>query len=103
VDVTNYKPNLKTKIMNSNAKSLLGIMAAGAVGVAIGMLLAPEKGKDLRGTLKDSIEGLGDKVNDLLGMGKEKMDEVSDEVKNQAKGFKKDATERFGNVKETLS
>ena len=38
--------------MNTTSKVILGILGAAAAGVVIGMLVAPEKGKDTRKTLK---------------------------------------------------
>jgi gas vesicle protein len=86
----NYTYSFKIKnknIMNSNTKMLLGIIAAGAVGVAIGMLLAPEKGSDLRKSLKETLGDLGEKVTDLIAEGKEKLMDVAGDVNT----IKKDA------------
>jgi gas vesicle protein len=73
--------------MNNNTKMLLGIIAAGAVGVAIGMLLAPEKGSDLRKAIKDNLGDWGEKLNDLVAEGKEKFMDIA----NDASTIKKDA------------
>jgi gas vesicle protein len=89
--------------MNSNAKTILGILAAGAVGVAVGMLLAPEKGSDLRKSIKDSVDDLGEKLGDFIEEGKEKLMGVADEIKNQTGGFKKDAKVGSDHVKSTMS
>jgi gas vesicle protein len=66
--------------MNSNTKTLLGLIAAGAVGVVIGMLLAPEKGSDLRKSIKDTLGDLGDKLNDIISEGKDKVVKVADDA-----------------------
>jgi gas vesicle protein len=89
--------------MNSNAKTILGILAAGAVGVAVGMLLAPEKGSDLRKSIKDSVDDLGEKLGDFIEEGKEKLMGVADEIKTQASGFKKDGKVGADHVKSTMS
>jgi gas vesicle protein len=89
--------------MNSNAKTILGILAAGAVGVAVGMLLAPEKGSDLRKSIKNSVDDLGEKLGDFIDEGKEKLMGVADEIKNQTAGFKKDGKASADHVKSTLS
>ena len=96
--------------MNSNAKTILGILAAGAVGVAIGMLLAPEKGTDLRKTIKGSIDGLGEKLTDLISEGKEfltdgkeKVTDAIDEVKYHANGIKKEVKTGVDHAKQALS
>lgn len=96
--------------MNSNAKTILGIIAAGAVGVAIGMLLAPEKGSDLRKSIKGSIDDLGDKLTDLINDGKEfltenkdKVTDAVDEVKYHANGIKKEVKNGVDHAKQALS
>jgi len=96
--------------MNSNAKTILGILAAGAVGVAIGMLLAPEKGTDLRKTIKGSFDDLGGKLTDLISEGKElladgtsKVTDAIDEVKYHANGVKKEVKTGVDHAKQALS
>ncbi len=89
--------------MNSNAKVILGILAAGAVGVAVGMLLAPEKGSDLRKSLKGSIDDLGDKIGDFISEGKEKLMGVADEMKTHANGIKKEVKTGADHVKSAMS
>lgn len=89
--------------MNSNAKVILGILAAGAVGVAVGMLLAPEKGSDLRKSIKGSIDDLGDKIGDLISEGKEKLMGVTDELKTHANGVKKEVKTGADHIKSAMS
>jgi gas vesicle protein len=89
--------------MNSNAKTILGILAAGAVGVAVGMLLAPEKGSDLRKSIKDSVDDLGEKLGDFIEEGKEKLMGVADEIKTQTGAFKKDGKVGADHVKSSMS
>ena len=40
--------------MTTKSKIALGILGAAATGVIIGLLLAPEKGKEIRKRIKDS-------------------------------------------------
>lgn len=89
--------------MNSNAKMILGILAAGAVGVAVGMLLAPEKGADLRKSIKGSIDDLGEKLGDFISDGKEKLMGVADELKTHANGIKKEVKTGADHVKSAMS
>lgn len=55
------------------------MLAAAAAGAAIGILLAPEKGSDLRRKIKDGIDEVMEDVSELLALGK-------DEMKNLYKG-----------------
>lgn len=86
-----------------NRGTLLGIFVAAAAGVAIGMLLAPEKGSDLRKLIKDSLGDAGDKLSDFIAMGKDKAEDIYDDVSEQARGLKKDVKNRYDNTKEAFS
>ena len=49
------------------------MLAAAAAGAAIGVLLAPEKGSELRKKIKDGIDEVVDDVSELLALGKDEM------------------------------
>ena len=49
--------------MNGNAKLLLGA----AAGIAVGLLLAPQKGKDLRDDITDRADKFKNRFGKLLG------------------------------------
>ena len=94
---------------DSRSKTVLtlfaGMMIGGAMGVAAGILLAPDKGSVTRGRVKEKLDDLADeftdKVEDLVDKfgnvvedaqevmeekvesAKEKVDEVKDKVKNK--------------------
>ncbi|THU37145.1 YtxH domain-containing protein [Niastella caeni] len=59
--------------MTSNTKIILGMLAAAAAGAAIGILLAPEKGSELRRKIKNGIDEVMEDVAELLAVGKEEM------------------------------
>lgn len=95
--------------MNSNAKTILGIMAAGAVGVAIGMLLAPEKGSDLRKSIKDKVEDMNDTLCDLIDSGKEliesgkeKLAGVKDQMASKAEDLKHEGKQEINKMKSAM-
>ena len=48
---------------------VIGLLAAAAVGVVAGILLAPAKGKDLRDQIKDKSQDLARKVKSTLQNG----------------------------------
>jgi gas vesicle protein len=89
--------------MNSSAKTILGIIAAGAVGVAVGMLLAPKKGSDLRESIKGSIDDLGDQLGDFIADGKEKLMGVADELKTHTNNIKKEVKTGSDQIKSSMS
>jgi gas vesicle protein len=59
--------------MTSNTKIILGMLAAAAAGAAIGVLLAPEKGSELRRKIKTGIDEVMEDVAELLAIGKEEI------------------------------
>jgi gas vesicle protein len=59
--------------MSKNSKLLLGIFGAVAAGVAIGLLVAPEKGKDMRKKLKKNADKWVDEITQLIEKGKDKL------------------------------
>ena len=87
--------------MNNSAKTILGIIAAGAVGVAVGMLLAPKKGSDLRESIKGSIDDLGDQLGDFIAEGKGKLMGVAEDLKAHTNNIKKEVKNGVDNVKST--
>jgi gas vesicle protein len=72
--------------MTSTAKIALGILGAAAAGVVIGLLIAPEKGSEIRGRIKRTAGDWVDNLSHLFSgdkEGKEKM------------GYSKSAEESF--------
>jgi gas vesicle protein len=57
--------------MNTTTKMILGIAVAAAVGAAIGMLMAPERGSDLQKRIKVGASDLINEFSTLLVIGKE--------------------------------
>jgi hypothetical protein len=58
---------------NNNGRLLFAVLAGGAVGFALGMLLAPEKGTDLRKNIRGSIDDMGNRVSRAFSEGREKL------------------------------
>ena len=72
--------------MAKNSKLALGIFGAVTAGVAIGMLLAPEKGKDMRKKLKKTANKWSDEMTHLFEKGKDKFSKS--DLKNKAEMMK---------------
>ena len=66
--------------MTKNTKIALSLFAAAAAGAVIGMLLAPEKGKDLRKKIKDGTGNLSDDLLSTIKSGKAKLQEVTNKA-----------------------
>lgn len=88
--------------MTSTSKIILGLLGAAAAGIAIGMLMAPEKGADIRKKISDTANDLADKVGDMIDAGKEKISEITGTVTKQAEGLAGDAVKRADRVKESV-
>lgn len=89
--------------MENSSKIILGLVGAAAVGVAIGMLLAPEKGSEIRKRISDKAGDLASRVGDMVSYGKEKFDEVAGAVTKQTDGILNDAAKRGDRIKETVA
>lgn len=63
------------------------MLAAAAAGAAVGILLAPDKGSELRRKIKTGIDEVMEDVAELLAIGKE-------EMKNMYAGAQEDAEAR---------
>ena len=74
--------------MDKSTKTVLGILAAGAIGVAIGMLLAPDKGENTRAKIKGSLGDLDDKLDDFLDSVSQKGGEIIGDLKDKASTIK---------------
>jgi gas vesicle protein len=60
----------------SSGETLLVFVLGGLVGACLGVLFAPQKGKDTRRKLKALVEEIGEKAEDLIEEGKEKYGEI---------------------------
>jgi gas vesicle protein len=69
--------------MNTNSKVMLGIAAGAVVGIAIGMLLAPEKGNELQKKIKTSANDWVTKIAALLTSGGDLVEDVSALAENK--------------------
>lgn len=76
--------------MKNSASIFLGILGAATAGVIIGMLIAPEKGEDLRGKLKGTASDFAKKLSDLITQGKERFDDVKNKAMDEAEAYKDD-------------
>lgn len=89
--------------MNSTTKVILGIVGAAAAGAVIGMLLAPEKGSDIRQKVKDAANDWACQLADLFAEGKSEFNNIKDKATKTARDLKGQAEDRFNNARESLS
>jgi gas vesicle protein len=67
----------------STSKILIGFLAGAAIGGALGILLAPDKGTETRKKILAKGSDLGDSLTDFSGTIKDKFNEVVDGVKGK--------------------
>jgi len=67
--------------MNNTSKILLGFIAGAAIGGALGILLAPDKGSETRRRIAERGSEIGDSIVDFGESVKEKFNDVVDGVK----------------------
>ncbi len=77
-------------------------MGAAAVGAIIGMLVAPEKGSELRRKITDATGDWTTQLSDLLAQGKEQLNNLKNKAASQASNFASETEERFNNVNERI-
>ena len=85
--------------MTREQKFVLGIVGAAAAGVVIGLLLAPEKGADMRQTIKRSAGDWADHLTDLFANAKGEIENLRTKGSRTAN----DAANKFNNTKESYS
>lgn len=71
--------------MTTQSKIALGILGAIATGVAIGMLVAPEKGSEIRKKIKKTTGSWADGMRHLFSRAKDIAAEVKNDVKGKAR------------------
>ncbi len=96
--------------MNSSTKIILGIVGAAAAGAVIGMMLAPEKGSELRQKVKESANDFANHIADLFAEGKQEFENMRKKASKEAGSAAQEASnrfneagERFNKVKESFS
>ena len=89
--------------MTTKSKVLLGILGAAAAGVVIGLLIAPEKGKDMRKKIRKTADDWADNLGHLWSRGKEAAEDAASNVKDKVKNARSSAEEKADKIKESFS
>jgi len=77
----------------SNSKNFFGTVVLGlAVGVAIGILIAPDKGSETRKKLFSGAQDLADDLNEKIQEGKEKFNNLKEMAEERIGGLTEKAT-----------
>ena len=81
--------------MSTQSKVLLGILGAAAAGVVIGLLIAPEKGSDMRKKIRKTAGDWADNLGQLWTKGKEAAEEGLEQAKEKVKHAKSSAESKM--------
>jgi gas vesicle protein len=85
--------------MTTKSKIILGLVGAAAAGVIVGLVLAPEKGTDMRQKLKTTAGEWADHLTDLFADAKGEIQNL----KNKGSKMANDAANKYSNAKENYS
>jgi gas vesicle protein len=80
-----------------SSNSLLATIGFVGLGVAIGLLVAPQKGSDTRQMITDKGRDCLDQLSDLIRP-KDKVERVAETVEEESEGLLDDAGKRFGRM-----
>lgn len=89
--------------MTTTTKVILGIVGAAAAGAVIGMMIAPEKGSELRQKVKDAANDWACQLADLFADGKTEFNNIKNRASKGAGNMKSEAEDRYNNVKESFT
>lgn len=84
--------------MTTSNKIILGVLGAVAAGVVIGMLVAPEKGSDMRKKIRRTAGDWADGLNKLWARGKEAVEDLEEEARHA----KSNAEETAGRTRKSM-
>ncbi len=82
----------------SAQKILIGTLSGIVAGVAIGLLVAPDKGSETRAKIADTANSLKKKLQSLRGTTTDELDELKEVFENEVSGLKDDVRERVLNL-----
>ena len=89
--------------MTTGTKVVLGILGAAAAGVVIGMLIAPEKGSEMRTRIKKSAGDLVDNLSNLFVKGKEELEQLSSTAADKGRQARSAVEDKVNRMKESIS
>ncbi len=81
--------------MTSTTKVILGIVGAAAAGVVIGLLIAPEKGTEMRDRVRRTATDWAGHIGDLFANGKETAEDLGNKAMSAARGARNTAEDRM--------
>jgi gas vesicle protein len=89
--------------MNTGTKVTLGILGAAAAGVIIGLLIAPDKGTEMRKKIRRTAGEWADNLSHLFSEGEAAAEDAATEVKDKGRRAKAAAEEKISSLKDSLT
>ncbi|KYP15239.1 YtxH domain-containing protein [Flavihumibacter sp. CACIAM 22H1] len=89
--------------MTTTSKIVLGVLGAAAAGVAIGLLVAPEKGKDLRNKIADNAKNWADELGSWLNDRKSDATMAAKKMASKAEDLVDEAGQEYNRAKRSMS
>lgn len=89
--------------MTTKSSIIFGLVGAAAAGVLIGLLLAPERGTELRDRIKGTAGDWADHVSDLFANAKGEVENIVNKGSREARNTASEAGNKFNNIKENYS
>lgn len=86
--------------MTSNTKMVLGILGAVAAGAVLGLLMAPEKGKDTRSKIGHTANDWGKQLGDLFAATKTEASHLKDKAYKKASELREQAAHTANSIKD---
>ena len=84
--------------MNTKSRIILGLVGAAAAGVLVGLLLAPEKGTDMRKKIGQTAGDWADHLTDLFANAKGELQNLTNKGTRQARNMANEAGNSFNNM-----
>lgn len=81
--------------MTTKSKVVIGILGAAAAGVIIGLLVAPEKGSDIRKRIRKTAGGWVDNLGHLWSKGKATAEDAVHDVQDKVRHTSSKAKESY--------
>jgi gas vesicle protein len=89
--------------MNTNSKIILGVVGAAAAGAIIGLLVAPEKGTDLRNKIASNARDWAGEFADWLNARQNDLKDIKNTVASKAEDLADEAGSEWKKARNTMS
>ncbi|MCW3074477.1 MAG: hypothetical protein JWP69_1546 [Flaviaesturariibacter sp.] len=89
--------------MTAKTKIILGLVGAAAAGVVVGLLLAPDNGKELRSKITQKAGDWTDQLTDIFANAKGEITELAKKGAKVATDAAGTVTDKFNSAKESYS